>query len=602
MRCIYTWVASDETHRDHGRFEGNMNILDVQTQSVVSKWHAHSEIKSFGISENGEKVWTWGSSKPLPTSSCMKLWDLSCQTQELEFDLPLIHGSICIAVECIDVSPGKQKLLCGYTNGKICLWELRSKNAVWERQYAHEGYVRCVKLMPDATSFFSGGNDHAIRKWTDGSREAIMAFSGHTLAVCCLATSKDHCRMVSGSYDKTLRVWHQETGTSISLLKGHEGLVFSVSTSMDCKRVASGSSDMTVRVWDVESKSQIAVMRGHASPVLGVCLFPNGESVVSCSGDGTLRVWDVRVAEKLQEYSTRSENWHDDVVLSVAISGNGKFAVSGSADKTLRMWDTLSGKQLGDPLQVQSSQVSSTSISHDGKRVCCACGPNFCVWDVAKKHRFISLPYQCSAIGVSPNGGRAVVAMSCADGTSMSMRGVLRLWNLPPNLDNIPQVDNGMLIEGMNDYVLRAYISTDGKRAVCCSYDQVRVWEVQTRFLLLDIGRNRGQGSQAVNTESESLQEATTMESVISQHEVFHAVGESGRVPHVHCSGKKIFWVNEERTLVGLLDTRCSDYSYNSKRKVVCIGTENGKVLFCKAIDSGVEDGSLTKRRKCVIS
>lgn len=60
--------------------------------------------------------------------------------------------------------------------------------------------------------------------------------------------------------------------------------------------------------------------------------------------------------------------------------------------------------------------------------------------------------------------------------------------------------------------------------------------------------------------------------------------------------------MNEERTLVGLLDTRCSDYSYNSKRKVVCIGTENGKVLFCKVIDSGVEDGSLTKRRKCVIS
>lgn len=410
-------------------------------------------------------------------------------------------------------SDNSEKLVCGYAEGRIYLWDLGPECKL-EKCFKSPEAVTCLGISGDGTTIVSGSWCGSARVWDANSHEAVgilleglevnrpvrkvaVSFDGNRIActsdrllkgdvhiwdreiggiialppkmqhddVSCVAISKDGRRVVSGSSDGIIRIWDiGDTEGSVLTINGHTGKVGCLAFSGDERRIISGSSYEGFRVWDAETGQKIGnSLESPGKHGEAVAVSANGNEVVTALSDDTLRVWNVDNIDALDHPECFTNRVH-----SVAYCGDGKRVVSGSKDGCVRVWDVESGEMIGKPMKGYERTVDFVRVSRNGSRILSGSRDgSACVWD-ANNGELVGrvLPrLEITSEGIDDDGKRVVFAS----------RAGVHVWD----------VESGGLalhVAGDTSFAACVGIRSDGTRIAFSSrYKSVILWDVDER-------------------------------------------------------------------------------------------------------------------------
>ena len=232
----------------------------------------------------------------------------------------------------VTFSPNNKKLVSGYKDGTVILWDLISGKElrIFKR---HNQDVSAMVFSPDSRKLITASYDKSIRVWDTFNGRELQQFLGHEAFVNSIAISPSGEHIVSASNDKTVRVWDINTGKQIKRFMGHRSYVYSVDISADGKTIYSGSWDGTVRLWNLPDTT-LKVLQGHNKGVNEIKLSTNEDFLLSASSDKTIRQWDIKSFRQLRKFTAHTEN-----ISNISIAPNSLYFASSADDFTLKLWN-----------------------------------------------------------------------------------------------------------------------------------------------------------------------------------------------------------------------------------------------------------------------
>ncbi|KAG8760692.1 hypothetical protein FRC11_015079 [Ceratobasidium sp. 423] len=380
-------------------------------------------------------------------------------------------------IQSLSVSPDGLRVVVGYPDGSLAIWDLQSSTCLNESLVGHRGPVTCVVYSTNGNLVASGSYDTTIRIWDVAGRlQTSHALAGHSGQVHAVAFSPNAAIIASGSSDKTIRLWDTSTMHPVhGSYVGHSSRVSSVAFSSNGNKLVSGSWDKTIRVWSVDLASRRLsehplVITGHSDAVTCVALSPDGSKIASGSTDRTIHIWSSQTGEKTESCTSPAK--HSDSVTSIAFSTNGSHIVSTSLDGAIRLHDATTLEPL-DRRFGHSNSVNGISFSRDGVYVVSgSVDMTIRVWEVNQLLKPITAPTiighsaHVSSVAISNDGTRII---------SGSYDNTIRMWDA--------QTGNQIgdpFIGHFNGWTSVA-ISPDGTRIVSGSYNKnLELWDTTT--------------------------------------------------------------------------------------------------------------------------
>jgi WD40 repeat protein len=143
--------------------------------------------------------------------------------------------------------------------------------------------VAAAAFSPDGNRLLAGYTDGPVRLWELAKGKEIRCFTGHTQAVLAVTFADDGKLAASGSSDTTVRLWQIEQNQALATLTGHTGAVLSVASAGSL--LVSG--DGAVFLWDLSNQQRRLLGKADA-PVTGVALAADGRSALSVTGAKTV--------------------------------------------------------------------------------------------------------------------------------------------------------------------------------------------------------------------------------------------------------------------------------------------------------------------------
>ncbi|MDR2096797.1 MAG: hypothetical protein LBP76_14940 [Treponema sp.] len=375
------------------------------------------------------------------------------------------------------------RLVSGSKDGTVILWDTASGQALWTGD-AHTGDVRSAAFSPGGDMVCSGSVDADIQVWDVMTGGVLRTLSGHSGSVESLAFNGDGSRLLSGSWDRTVRMWDPSAGEELEKADA-PAWVNAVLFSPDGSRFYSGGYDNTVTVWDTADFRPLTGPYGRAQGVYAAAVSPDGKRMVSGNEDKSLKVWELETGSLLWSAS------HEWAVNSVAWSPDSRRIVSGSADWNVKVWDAETGEEvftLTDPAvrKSHSQSVSAAAFSPDGA-VICSVSPDKTVkvWDAASGGLkcTVSAGVELYSLAFDPSdpSGRYLIT-----GSGSERDNTVYKWDLDGE-HSVPV----MTLSGHRNHVLSLDYSSDGKRILSGSGNDIKVWDAESGELkdTVDAGR-----------------------------------------------------------------------------------------------------------------
>ncbi|MBY0586906.1 hypothetical protein K2X85_07005 [bacterium] len=321
----------------------------------------------------------------------------------LRFELPAGPA----AVTSIAFLPGEQRLVAGYWNGTIVLWDME-KGRVFEEFVAHEGNLAGAVNVGDGTLIVTSSLDGQIRSWSLATMGMSRFANLHTGEVYGTAYVPDNTQSISVGHDGQIKLWDRtdrlesaslelQTGPIMSVavspdkrlwalglssgevriwnaidqqiegvLTGHKDAVSSLKFNPMGTQLLSGSWDMKIVIWSLERQQAIGTLHGHSKEIAGLDLTLDGRTAVSACWDMTARLWDLTAMSRGFLSEARCLSGHSGRVLSARFSPNGQSVVTTSADETVRLWPV---DRVADPavLHAHRDAVTDGRFTPDGE-------------------------------------------------------------------------------------------------------------------------------------------------------------------------------------------------------------------------------------------
>jgi WD40 repeat protein/tRNA A-37 threonylcarbamoyl transferase component Bud32 len=210
-------------------------------------------------------------------------------------------------------------------------------------------------------------------------------------------------------------------------LRGHREWVEIVALSLDGKLAASADVYGNVKLWDATTGKLLRGFnaRGESRPLGLLAFSPDGTRLVSVAAEYGIpvevKVWDPADARLVQEWRFRPEpaaGWAGDPPVAVTpdltrLAVAGSRGAPGQQEWGVAVWDLATGRQVA-AIDLASRQVSSISLSSDGRRLATIGNETAQVWDVDSGEELfalwepgrLGLPAVMSspAIAISPDG------------------------------------------------------------------------------------------------------------------------------------------------------------------------------------------------------
>jgi WD40 repeat protein len=299
--------------------------------------------------------------------------------------------------------PGGNFIITCSADGFLRVWN--PKNGRQMRSWRDGVYdigVYAIALSPDGKKVVSGYEDGAVKLWDISGRFKVIAeWTGHTTSVSSVCWNRDGSRVVSGSEDGTVRVW--EGGKTILGPIKAGLLVKAVIYLANMTTIATGGpgggskTEAFIKIWDANTGNLITSLIGHTSTVNCLTQTVDGKTLISGSFDGSVRTWNTATWMQIAVFT----EYTGGSVYGVAVSPNGRILASALSDKTVRLWNLKNGQPISSPLQ-HSGAVTCTLFSSNGK-LATACEDNPYTWDISAILREAGLDVLLSDSNVSKN-------------------------------------------------------------------------------------------------------------------------------------------------------------------------------------------------------
>lgn len=281
--------------------------------------------------------------------------------------------------------------ISGACDGELKVWDLSRKVCVWS-SYAHRGFVRGIAPSCDGSTFFTCGDDKAIKQWvlqpaemSDDSVEALSTIMApHALlgidhhwvdkqfatcgeSVCIWDASRNSSDPVH-SYK-----WGADSITSIQFNPAEACLLASTASdrsvclydlrasvpmrkfilSMKSNKVAwnpmepfnfvLANEDNNLYTFDMRKLDKaLMIHKDHIGAVMDVSFSPTGREFATASYDRTIRIFKTTAGRCRELYHTKRMQR----VFCINYSSDAKFLFSGSDDTNIRIWKVEASKSL----------------------------------------------------------------------------------------------------------------------------------------------------------------------------------------------------------------------------------------------------------------
>jgi WD40 repeat protein len=490
--------------------KGDVRLWDVESGREL--WRFAGPIKnvwSVAYSPDGH-TFAAGSGDRLQGEA--RLWDVAKRDESR----PL--GQHRHAVHAVAFSPDGSTLLTssgGLFEGEAQVWDIATGKPV-VTPLGHQAEVYTVAYSSDGRMLLTGGQDRAVRLWTDAGKP-LGPVLWHPKDVRSAAFSPDGRRVVTGSEDGTVRVWEITAGTPFRTSLKHWGPVFAAAWSRDGKTVLTGTTQLNLtfkdnkgllkseaRLYDAATGQPRGQPLPHDSPVTAVAVGPDGRTVATGCFDGTIRLWDAVAGQCLDRCRDHGDvvssmafspdgqtlataSWdrtarlhavatrepigeamkHGDKVYAVAFDPAGQIVATGSRDETAQRWHAATGQPVGKPLPHPDAVLSvAFSPNPDDHRLLTGYAGGARLWDTAKGSELgPPFPHQAGVFGVafSPDGNTILTG-----GTDRAAR----LWNAVTGKPLGPPLQHGAA-------VMAVAFAPDGRTVLTSSLDgTARLWEI----------------------------------------------------------------------------------------------------------------------------
>ncbi|MEX2667284.1 protein kinase domain-containing protein [Candidatus Uabimicrobium amorphum] len=306
--------------------DGNLQLLDVQTQKVIRKY-SHNIIKPehCTFSPDGSMVACSG-------KEGVYIWKT---TQKKLFQKLEKHEKIYACA----FSPDNKKIVTGGTFETLQLWDIKSGKHLKEFK-GHKNIISYCVYSPDGNKILSTSYDGTMKLW---NREGKLLHSFEDAstpekllkqALSSCHFSPDGRRVISTGKDNILRLWSVKTGKLLARLKGHNDHILNADYSSDGKNVVTISDDGTLKVWSTLKKNNPQILRGHIAKVNFCSFSSKGNKLISASSDSRLIIWDMKSKKPIK---TITGHWGS--VRGSLFNESGTKIVSCGKDQTLRIWN-----------------------------------------------------------------------------------------------------------------------------------------------------------------------------------------------------------------------------------------------------------------------
>ncbi|KAJ5075405.1 coatomer subunit alpha [Anaeramoeba ignava] len=277
-------------------------------------------------------------------------------------------------IKCIKFHPTRPWIIGGFYNGRISIWDYRSKHRIGKYDQ-HKGAVRGLDFHPNQPLFASGGDDCIVRVWNYKQKKCIFELSGHIDYIRSVHFHNEYPWLISSSDDQTMRIWNWQNRTCISVISGHDHFVTSAAFHEKKDLIISSSLDNTIRVWDItglknkyfsvaptlkdpvnfytpgpnsisELQSDLFgstdvmlkfILEDHEKGVNWASFHPDLPVIISGSNDKTLKLWKI---SDTQAWLMDTFNGHRASISCVIFDPIDDLVISTSEDSTLRVWNT----------------------------------------------------------------------------------------------------------------------------------------------------------------------------------------------------------------------------------------------------------------------
>jgi RNA polymerase sigma factor (sigma-70 family) len=328
-------------------------------------------------------------------------------------------------VNRIRFSPDGKSLAAVFASVGVCLFDLKSKQLVWEnKDQPVDSYSPGpgVAFAPDGqTVAASISIKQPMRLLDAATGKEVRRFEGEHNADWPLVFSSDGKRIFSDGWGQRGIIWDAATGKPAGTLDPPLGAAISLTLSPDGKVLAE-AADRAIRFWDSATGKGIPGPEGAQALISALAVSPDGKSVLTASHFDTEagpRVWDLATGRQRGSLAGHQ-------CAAAAFAPDGKTLVAGCFEGTPVLADAATGKKIRT-FEGASAWVDSLAFTPDGKRVIGIglTGTPIRVWDPATGK-------ELAPVGNLPVGSAKCLALA-PDGKLLATGGmdkVIRLWDV----------------------------------------------------------------------------------------------------------------------------------------------------------------------------
>ncbi len=121
------------------------------------------------------------------------------------------HGTVVSCLNLLCKSDTPTLLASGSIDGKIKIWDIRSKANVGNGIKGHMAEIKTLCISPDSSMLLSGADDKVCKIWDLRMNKVLTELTGQNQGVITSCEFNPNRRaFVYGSTDKTIKYWNLE--------------------------------------------------------------------------------------------------------------------------------------------------------------------------------------------------------------------------------------------------------------------------------------------------------------------------------------------------------------------------------------------------------
>jgi WD40 repeat protein len=276
------------------------------------------------------------------------IWDIDPASEVAVFE------DCALPAKAVAVSTDRSLAFVGYADGRVWVYDLRSR-AVLMNFAAHPmGTVEGIGLSRDGTILATCGADRVARVWdlTDVRRLENGALMPRIVVELSSPTREEFRSLVWCPDDDRLLVtlehelllWDPGKNRIVERWNADMTFMHGVAASPDGRRAMISSVHGEARLYDLASRREIPTPgpRVERQRTLSCAPASWGDLSLAVAGAGNqVVVWDTSTGKDVASLSG-----HGNLISAVAVTPDGRWILSAAGDRTVRLWDRMAKKEI----------------------------------------------------------------------------------------------------------------------------------------------------------------------------------------------------------------------------------------------------------------